>query len=196
MALRLPRLPSNWNTQPQLFERYWDEVLGQIESTLNAILDIPLINQAVIDAQAAADTAQAAATSAQIVATAQTVESSLVNSYTTVPSGDLISATSTGDVVIQTHTRHYGNPILNPSVSVTGTTISTTGVAGEFVRVYYDNPSRAGGAVSYLYTIDPTAAPTQTGARHVVGAVQIPAAGTKSGKSVQPLSYIDPDLLL
>lgn len=196
MSVRLPRLPSNWATQPQLFERYWDEILNQLETTLNAILDIPLIQQAVLAAQNAANTAQAAANSAQIVAVNQMAESSLVNSYGAVVSGGLISAASNGDVTVQTHTRTYGNSGLNPAVSVTGAVIATGAAAGSFVRVYYDDPARAGGTVSYLFTVDPAAPPVQTGSRHVVGAVQIPTSGTKPGKSIQPPGYIDQGLLL
>lgn len=196
MSVRLPRLPSNWATQPQLFERYWDEILNQLETTLNAILDIPLIQQAVQDAQDAADTAQAAANSAQIVAVNQTAESSLVNSYTTVVSGDLVSAAFNGDITVQTHTRTYGNSGLNPTVSVTGAIISTGAATGSFVRIYYDDPTRSGGAVSYLFTVDPADPPVQTGSRHVVGAVQVPTSGTKPGKNIQAPGYIDQELLL
>ena len=32
MALKLPRLPINWSEQPELFRRYWDQVLTYIES--------------------------------------------------------------------------------------------------------------------------------------------------------------------
>lgn len=34
---KLPRLSSNWKTQPQLFERYWDEVTRAIENSLKDI---------------------------------------------------------------------------------------------------------------------------------------------------------------
>jgi len=195
MAFRLPRLPVNWKDQPQLFERYWDETLSQIEKTLNAILDIPLIQQAVVDAQAAAIVAQNAADSAQNVADSQTAEASLVNSYTSVPSGDLITAASTGSVTVANHTRTYGNPTLNPPRSVTGATFATTALAGAVVRVFYDDPTRAGGSVTYQYTVDPATPPVQTGNRHVVGAVLIPASGSQPGKNIQPPGYIDKSLL-
>lgn len=45
--LKLPRLPVNWKDQPQLFERYWDDLCRQLEKTLNAILDIPGIQAAI-----------------------------------------------------------------------------------------------------------------------------------------------------
>lgn len=195
MAFRLPRLPVNWKEQPQLFERYWDETLLSLEKTLNAIIAIPLIQQAVLVAQAAANTAQAAANSAQNVADAQTAEASLVSSYTSVASGDLITASSTGSVTVATHTRTYGNATLNPPRSVTGATFTTTAVAGDVVRIFYDDASRAGGSVTYQYTIDPATPPVQTGNRHVVGAVLIPSSGSQSGKNTRPPGYIDKNLL-
>ena len=44
--IKLPRLPLGWKTQPQLFERYWDEAMKKLEETLNAILQIPIIQAA------------------------------------------------------------------------------------------------------------------------------------------------------
>lgn len=190
MAFRLPRLPFNWKEQPQLFERYWDETLSNLEKTLNAILDIPLIEQAVADAQAAAAAAQGAADTAQSAVDGQASETSLVNSYTNGFVGSLISADSAGNVTIASHTRVYGNPTLNPNRSITGATFSTTGGAGDIIRVYYDDPTRAGGAVTYQYTVDPAAGPVQTGNRHSVGAVKIPAAGSQDGNYIRPPGYI------
>lgn len=34
--IRLPRLPWGWREQPQLFERYWDETMSQIEKNFEA----------------------------------------------------------------------------------------------------------------------------------------------------------------
>ena len=189
-AFRLARLPFNWREQPQLFERYWDETLNQLEKTLNAILDIPAIQQAVLDAQAAANTAQAAADTAQAVVDNQASETSLVNSYTSGFTPPLITADNLGNVTIANHTRVYGDPTLNPNRSVTGATIPTTATANQIVRVYYDDPTRVGGAVTYLYTIDPAAPPVQSGNRHSVGAVEIPAAGTNDGYNQTPPGYI------
>ena len=198
MAFRLSRLPVNWKEQPQLFERYWDEFSNQLEKTLNAILDIPIIQQAVADAQAAAAAAQTAAVSAQSAAntaqnqtTAQRSETSLVNSYANGFTEDLITTTSAGSITIKNHTRVYGDPTLNPSVSVTGSTFSSGAVSGDIVRVYYDDTTRAGGLVTYQFTIDPATAPVQTGNRHVVGAVKIPVSGTVPGKGIRGPGYIE-----
>ncbi len=199
MVFRLSRLPVNWRNQPQLFERYWDETLNQIEKTLNAILDIPAIEAAVIAAQTAADTAQNAAEVAQTAAdtaqnqvSTQSTEISLVNSYVSGFTGSLISATSTGDVTIISHTRVYGDPVLNPDVSVSGATISTTGSPGDIIRVYYIDAARSGGSVTYQYIIDGVSPPpVQTGDTHSVGVVEIPVSGVLDGKYIKAPGYVE-----
>lgn len=171
------------------------------QMTMNILETVPAIQQAVADAQAAAAaaneaaaTANAAAATANASADAVTSESSLVSSFIVAGSyaGDLISADSLGNVTIATHDRQYGNMALNPTVSVTGGVITTTGVPTDVVRVYYNDPTRAGGAVAYLYTIDPAAVPVQGMDIHSVGAVTIPVAGTQAGNHVQPPGYVQP----
>ena len=49
---KLPRLPVNWNEQPQLFERYWDEVTRKIEDNFNSVLSVPGLTAAVTALQA------------------------------------------------------------------------------------------------------------------------------------------------
>lgn len=197
MVFRLPRLPVNWQTQPQLFERYWDDAMNKIENTLESILSLPIIeaalasvNSAVISAQAAADAAALSAAAAQTSGDNTAKETSIVSSYTNPVA--TISADISGNVTITTHTRVYGDPILNPSVSVTGNTIATGASAGSIVRIYYDDPARAGGAVSYLFTVDPAAVPVQGGDRHSVGVVTIPSAGISDGKVIKPPGYVEP----
>lgn len=145
--------------------------------------------QAIIDAQAAADAAQtaadtansaaaaadAAATDAQNTADEITESSALASSYV---SGITISATDAGanaTITISAHTRHYPQPdgsTVDVSVnggSVTGLAYSTT------YFIYYDDPTRSGGVVTYqASTSDATAA--QIGDRHTVGAIVTPAA--------------------
>jgi len=202
---RLPRLPVGWKDQPQLFERYWDEAMGQIEKTLRSILVLPEIQEAIARAEAAAQTAQDAADTATMAASsaagqaqaaadqAQTaaLEASLVNSYPQVASGPLITASSAGVISIANHTRVYGDSTLNPSVSVTGGTIDTGAVAGNIVRIYYSDPARAGGTVTYSFTIDPETSPAQGANIHSVGAAQIPDTGSIPGRNVNKPGYID-----
>lgn len=194
MAIRLPRLPVNWKEQPALFERYYDQAMSSIEQSLNAILEIPDIQAAIQAAQDAADNANAAASNAQAAADGSAAESSIVNSYVQYGAGSPLSVDSAGNVTIATHQRVYGDPTLNPSVSVTGGSISTAAAAGSVVRIYYDDPSRSGGTVTYLFTIDPAAPPVQGGDRHSVGAVTVPATGTTPGNPVRPPGYVDAPL--
>ncbi len=205
-TVKLPRLWNNWQSMPpHLFERYWDEAMSNIEETLNAILSIPAIEEALEDldtatqaaldaadnANTAAADAQTAADTAQNTADAQRTEASIANSYVENFTPPLLSADSTGVVTIANHDRHYGDSTLNPTVSVTGDTIATGSASGSVIRVYYDDATRAGGAVTYQFTVDPAAPPVQGGSRHSVGAVTIPVAGSSDGNYVKPPGYVE-----
>ena len=147
-------------------------------------------NAAAAAANVAADNAQGAADNAQAASDATAAETSLVNSFVTNFTGaSVITATNTGDVTIKNHDRQYGDTTLNPTVAVTGATLVTGLANPSLVRVYYDDASRAGGGVTYAYTVDPADPPIQGGDRHVVGAVTIPAAGTSDGGWVRPPGY-------
>lgn len=199
MAFRLPRLPANYDNVKGLFERYWDEVLRAIENQFNALLALPVIEEAVAQAQSAAEAAQQAAEDAQNSANsatgqteAQRSETSLVNSYVTGFTAPLITAAISGAVTIKPHSRVYGDSSLNPTVSVAGATIPTTGVSGDVIRVYYNDASRSGGTVTYLYTIDGVSpSPAQTGDTHSVGVVAIPVVGTSDGKWIREPGYVE-----
>lgn len=198
MAIKLARLPTNWQDQPKLVERYWDSAMTEIEKTLNAILAIPLIEDALADldtaivaADAAAAAANAAAVTANNTATSITSESSLVNSFPDNFTAPLVSADNLGNVTIATHDRVYGDSVLNPTVSVIGTVLATAAVPTDIVRIYYNDATRVGGAVTYLFTVDPAPPPVQGSDVHSVGAVEIPAAGTLGGKSVTPPGYVE-----
>ncbi len=188
-TIKLARLPTNWQDQPKLVERYWDSAMTEIEKTLNAILAIPLIEDALADLDTAIAAADAAAASANAAAASVTAEQSIVTSY---PSGVTLTANSSGDVTINTHNRVYGDSSLNPTVSVTGAVLVTGAAPASVVRIYYNDPTRAGGAVTYLFTVDPAAPPVQGGNLHSVGAVTIPAAGTQGGNGVRPPGYVEP----
>jgi cell wall-associated NlpC family hydrolase len=159
--------------------------LKSLESALNQLLAIPAIQEALDDLDTAITAANAAAANAQAAADTVTAESSLATSYAT---GLTIDAASTGIVTISAHTRVYGN---GDSVPVNGGSVNTGLTNPAVARIYYDQPSRAGGAVTYLSTTSITAA-AQTGDRHSVGAVEIPAAGTQAGNPVRPPGYAEP----
>lgn len=198
-TIRLPRLPVNWQEQPQLFERYWDEAMTRLEDTLNAILQIPELqdaidnaNQAAQNANTAASQAQQAADSAKDAADATAKETSLVNSYVANFTPPLLSVTPTGIVTVGNHDRVYGDSAIDPTVPVTGATVNTMAGEGQIVRIYYDDASRSGGVVTYQWTIDPNPPPVQGGNRHSVGVVTVPAAGSppSDGNFVRPPGYV------
>lgn len=191
-TVKLPRLPVNWQEQPELVRRYWDSTMTEIEKTLNAILQIPLIEEALKNLDEAVANANAAAASANAAANQAKQNESLVNSYVNGFTPPLISADATGVVTIANHTRVYGDSSLNPSRSVIGGTIPTGATPGSVVRVYYSDPSRAGGAVTYLYTVDPAPPVAQGGNIHSVGAVTIPATGTGGGNFIKPPGFVEP----
>lgn len=190
--LKLPRLTYGWDKQPQLLERYWDIQATKLEGVLNQILSLPLIIDALADLDAAIIAAQDAADNANAAADAVTSESSLVNSYVSNFVAPIISADNTGVVTIANHDRVYGDSVLDPTVAVTGNTVATGQAAGTIVRIYYNDPTRAGGAVTYLFTVDPASPPVQGGNTHVIGAVEIPAAGSVDGGYVRPPGYTGP----
>jgi hypothetical protein len=144
------------------------------QSQIDAINLIVTQLQEVINAQAA---------TAATVATVQS-DLALVNSKTN-PVDGLLSADSGGVVNISAHSRDYAD---NVTRGVNAGSISGFS-EGQFVRVYYDDAGRAGGAVSYQGTVEEV---TQTGSRHVVGGVAIPAAGEPpaTGTGTTPPGYV------
>lgn len=186
--LRLARLPTNWNEQPETFRRWWDETMNAIEETLNAILSIPEIEQALEDLDVATQAAQDAADNANAAASAVTSEQSLSASFPQNYTPPLLNADDTGLVTIAAHDRKYGDGTV---VSVTGGTVATGLTSGDIAWIYYDQASRAGGAVTYQFTQVETDI-AQTGDRHSLGAVTIPASGSQAGNPVRPPGYVNP----
>lgn len=198
MIVRLPRLFENWQDDPVLVRRYWDQAMNQIEDILNDLLAIPEIEAALEDLDTAVETVEAAATAAQTSADeaqeavdSVAVKDSLKNSYVDNFTAPLLSISSTGSLEIKTHDRVYGDATLNPTVTVNGETIATGAVSGDVVRVSYEDSSRAGGTVIYDIIINGPA-PVQSGDTHVVGAATVPATGTTDGNIVRPPGYVEP----
>lgn len=115
---------------------------------------------------------------------ASSSELSLQNSGVTSEAGPL-TCSAAGTVTIANHTRTYGNATLNPPVSVVGDLVVTGFASGDTVFVFYDDPTRAGGAVTYQFSMlnDDM---VQAGNRHAVGEVTVPAVGTDNGTYVRP----------
>lgn len=152
--------------------RALNDALKRIEDAINAIADIPAIQDALSDLDTATAAAQAAADNANAAAATTTSATSLANSYV---SGLTLSATDAGltaTITISGHTREYGD---GTSVAVIGASLPSLAFDTTYF-IYYDDPARAGGAVSYQTTLDPTIA-AQVGDRHVVGSVTTPLNG-------------------
>lgn len=183
MARQLPRLPPNFgqmSDRDTLLQRYWEDLCRTLE-------EVPAIaaalETAVTEAQAAADAAQAAADTVGS-------DTSIANSWV---EGLTLEAFNDGadcHVDISDHLRKYGD---GTSVSVDGGTLGAI-AHDTVVRVFYHDAARAGGAVTYEWTTDPTAA-AQTGDVHSVGSTVTPRAtemGSVIGSPVYPPGYSIP----
>lgn len=111
-----------------------------------------------------------------------------LSSSRTEPVDGLLSATSDGVVTISAHSRVYTSGSIETSATVNAGSVS--GFApGTFVRVFYMDAARTGGAVTFQGT---AAEVTQTGDTHVVGGVTIPEAGSppSDGQGTTPPGYV------
>lgn len=175
--------------------RRFQEIWRSAISTIKDILTSQGASISELEAiYAGINAAQATATAAVQQAQATEEQRALADSYTN-PVG-VATAASTGTVTVSAHQRVYVySDGSETTASVDGG--SVTGFApGDYVTVYYSDPSRAGGAVSYQGTAGAIA---QTGSVHIVAQVVIPAVGeadalasgpTAPGYKIDPL--IDP----
>jgi hypothetical protein len=180
VSLQLPRLPTKYT--PDEFQFWWQQIAEAIEA--NELRQDEAI-AAIEAAQAAADNANAAAAAANEAAEEITAGTALSTSFVENFTPPVVSADNTGLVTIANHDRHYGDGTI---VAVTGDTLATGEASPTRVHIYYSDPSRAGGAVTYQYSTDEADA-AQIGDVHNVGAVEIPAAGTQSGGYARPPGY-------
>lgn len=200
MAFKLPPLPNaqlfDENGYPtSVMQQYWQELTGAVTGALLTLANVtgvilPSYDQAIKDAKKAASDANAAAAAAQkaasdsaAMAAANAREQALVNSY--IDPSSVLTATPT-TISIAAHTRHYAD---GTTASVNAGTVAAT-ASGDTDYVSYSDPTRKGGAVTYIVS---TTQSTQIGDTHVVGAVKIPATGLASGgKGPQPPGYVQP----
>lgn len=181
MALKLPRLQVRTalvnpdGTPTRAFHQWWDKSAKAIEDAVAQLQDaidaIVAAQDAADAANAAAAAADAAAAAAQDAADDAATASALGNSGVT---GVTITGTDAGSnvtVSISAHTRVYGD---GTSVSVNSGSVTALAYS-TFYYIYYDQASRAGGAVTYQATTSQSTA-AQTGDRHLVGSVTTPAA--------------------
>ena len=182
MTLRLPRMESllaivDERGFPNLsFHQWWDQAMTQIEAEFGAVEAALIAQQAAADAQAAADQVAAAG--------------ALTSSY---PQGVSIAATDAGTdatVTISAHTRIYadGTSASVNSGVLTGLLYDTS------YWIAYDDPTRSGGAVTYVAYTTPQGNGTGSVSRHFVGAVQTPTSGglDTDGVGSQPPGGISP----
>lgn len=187
MALRLPRIPSGLRiinpdgTATNTFKQWQDDYASRIEASVNAV---ELALEAAGIALDAAAAAQAAADDAIAANETITNDQSLINSGVVNEVGGF-SANAAGVVTVPNHQRLYGDSTLNPTVSVTGAAVATGALAGDLIYIYYDDPTRSGGAVTYQFTSDVENA-VQGGDRHSVGVVEIPPSGIMGGRLTRP----------
>lgn len=161
----------------QWMQTFRNELIAAIDANADAI-------EAIQNAQDAADAANAAAAAAQGAADSLDAAQELANSL--LDPAVVLSADSSGTITIASHDRVYGGT--GGTVAITGDTISGF-TPGDYVNVYYSDPTRAGGAVTFQGT---TGTVAQEGATHTVGGVQIPATGSTDGYGYYPPGYIPP----
>lgn len=177
MTRKLDRL-NGTNDKGLAFQKLWQKNCEIVEGNF---ADITQLVTDLATAVAAIVTAQAAANAAQSTANTVKRDDGIASSWTS--PGTILSAADAGadaTITIAGHTRKYSD---NTSASVTGG--SLTGKAYSTVYyIYYDQTSRAGGAVSYQAATDPnTALAGAAAGRHFCGKITTPAAlgGATSG---------------
>ena len=179
----------NWQNQGKAIEGAIQILAEAVDGILAAQTAAEAANAAAVVAQDAAATAQVAAEAANDAAAAVGSEGTITASGT---SGLTLTATDAGTdatVNISAHTRIYGD---GSSVSVSAGSITGLAYSTDY-WVFYDDPTRAGGAVTYQHSTDPADA-VQTGDKHSVGAVTTPvaAAPDNNGKEVLPAGVVYP----
>lgn len=206
MPISLPRfqqlaqLVDEQGRPTQAFHMWWDTFAVNLETAFNdlesLVVDLAAVQAAATAAQADAtqalndaadalaeatdalnDAAAAQSTANTANTTANTVlkNDSIADSWTS--PGTILSAADVGataTITIAAHTRKYNDAT---SVAVNGGTV--TGLAFSTVYyIYYDDATRAGGAVTYNATTNPnTALPGAATGRHYCGDVTTPADG-------------------
>lgn len=159
------------------FQIFLQNLIKQLKGKFGE-LDAALLEQALIDvaeatvvAQGAADAANGAAATAQGAAETAAATQALASSGTT----DLtLTAADVGanvTITISSHNRVYGDgtTVAVNGASLTGRAYNTT------YYIYYSDPARTGGTVTYQTSTDPNDA-IQTGNIHSVGEVLTPIA--------------------
>ena len=151
-------------------------------------------------AQTTANTGVTNAATAQTTADVVKINDAISSSWPVNGSSfAVLSATDAGTnvtITVVTHTRNYGD-ITN--VSVTGASITGLAYTTDYY-VYYDDPTRVGGGVTYHATTNPvTASYNEASGRHFCGGITTPASGgapTSGGASSAGTFCVTADSLI
>lgn len=182
MAFKLPLfdrtlpLVKDDKTPSLTFHQWWQSVVRSLERALNGLdAAVNAIEDALEAAGIAIAAAEAAQEAADLAQNAANNAGGLADVTTSGTNDVAITATDAGtDVTISiaAHNRIYssGTTVAVNAGNITGQNYSTT------YYIYYDDPSRAGGAVTYFATTSRETA-AQVGNRHLVGDVLTPASG-------------------
>lgn len=177
MTLRLDRLQAaNFNPRGMqtLWQRHCEALEGANTDLTGLITDLAAAVADIAAAQAAAAAAQTTANTANTTANTVKRDDSISTSWTS--PGSILSAADAGanaTITIANHSRKYSD---TSSVSVTGSTITSLAYSTSY-DVYYDQTSRAGGAVTYHATTNPNTGMANAAAgRHWCGNITTPAA--------------------
>lgn len=206
MAILLPTLPMGGfaGTTPEQQQIWWQEVVAAIsaqearqDETLADIQALQADQATIIADIQALQTEQAAviadiqalqADQAAVIASLQKAIRDHAISVSYTAPGEVLSAADAGSdvtITIVPHTRVYGD-ISN--VAVDGGTITSVNYSAARY-VYYDDPERDGGAVTYFATDNANVAlPSKAEGRHFVGRITTPGAGggATSGGTAAP----------
>ena len=188
MTRRFSRFSVQTVQNPSLLKYQLDKMMTDLEAAFDASDTAIAALAAAVAAQADATTAlanaataQSDATTANTTATTVKRDDSISTSWTS--PGTILSASDAGTdatITISGHTRKYSDA---SSVSVTGASLTALAYSTEYT-VYYDQTSRAGGAVTYHATTNPnTGLANAAAGRHNCGTITTPAAagGTTTG---------------
>jgi hypothetical protein len=174
MARRFSRLSVQDAGNSSRLKFTFDKLMTDLETAFTAVDGSIAALAAAAAAQTTANTAVTNAATAQTAADTVKRDDSISSSWTS--PGTILSAADAGSnatITIANHTRKYSDV---SSVSVTGGTVTALAYSTSY-DVYYDQTSRAGGAVTYHATTNPnTGMPGAAAGRHYCGTITTPAA--------------------
>jgi hypothetical protein len=186
---RFSRLAVQDAANPTRMKFTLDKLMTDLETAFTAVDGSIAALAAAAAAQTTANTAVTNAATAQTTANTVKRDDAISTSWTS--PGTILSATDAGSnatITVANHTRKYSD---NTTASVTGANLTALSYSTTYY-VYYDQTSRAGGAVAYHAVTDPnTAQPNAAAGRHFCGKVITPAAAgaPTSGGYTPPGGY-------